>query len=89
MTITTTGNTNTRGGHIYPAAQCPRTLRPRPTAPWDPAPGAIRWVLGACGTADKGDMPPGSPGSIILHGKLLENNWKITGQPGCAVVESQ
>ena len=37
-----------------PAARCPRTLPPRPTAPWDPAPAATRWVSGASGTANKG-----------------------------------
>ena len=78
MTITTTRNTNTHEGHIYPATQCPRTLRPRPTAPWDPAPGAIRWVSGACGTADKGDVPPGSPLPVQLF--YMANNWKITGK---------
>lgn len=39
-----------------PATRCPRTLPPRPTAPWDPAPAAIRWICGACGTANKENL---------------------------------
>lgn len=78
-----------RGGHIHPAAQCKRTLASRPAAPWVPGALACRCVQGASGTADKGDVATGSLCSIILHGKLLENNWKITGQQVCAVVESE
>ena len=64
-----------------PAARCPRTLPPRPTAPWDPAPAAIRWVLGAYGTANKEKRD-------LTHVLFLRTSTICRIFPGCCNMSS-
>lgn len=64
-----------------PVARCPRTLPPRPTAPWDPAPAAIRWVSGASGTANKEKQ-------LLSHVLFLRTSTICLIFPGCCRMSS-
>lgn len=51
-----------RGEGIHPAAQCPRTLRPHPAAPW--VPGAGRYTLGIRCLRHSGQGKAAQPGGL-------------------------